>query len=530
MTDKKEQQADQPEKTNLDRRTILKAMVGVPVLGVFAWEAMKNLSYASEKADRTKLIIRELGLENRKAPKVIPGASLNKGDRLRIGIIGFGIRAVGLAGALGFRSVADVESRKEKGTLGAWMAQEDMNVELAGICDVFDLYAEKGMDIAKNGIRVNGDQGTGYPVKRYRTYKEMLNDKEIDAVIIATPEHHHAQMTIDAVQAGKHVYCEKSFVRTEEELHAVYAAVKSSNMVFQLGHQVTHNAMYQQAKEIIRKGILGKITLIETSTRRNSASGAWIRHMDRHGNAKPGNEQSIDWDQWLGDRPKVPFSIERFYNWSLWFDYSTGFLGQLFTHEFDAINQILGLGIPKSASSSGGNYFWKDNRESPDLIHSVFEYPERGLTLLYSGNLASSSLSQGRIIRGHEATMKISGGIEIFADKFSARYQKQISEGLIDPSVPMVTVGKNSGEIDATTSATAQYYASRGLTDTYINGQAVDVTYLHLKDWIDCIRNGGTPTVNIEMAFEEAVTVLMAHRSYLEKRQVQWDPVQRKIV
>jgi predicted dehydrogenase len=252
--------------------------------------------------------------------------------------------------------------------------------------------------------------------------------------------------------------------------------------------------------------------------------------MDRHGNAKPGNEQSIDWDQWLGDRPKVPFSIERFYNWSLWFDYSTGFLGQLFTHEFDAINQILGLGIPKSASSSGGNYFWKDNRESPDLIHSVFEYPERGLTLLYSGNLASSSLSQGRIIRGHEATMKISGGIEIFADKFSARYQKQISEGLIDPSVPMVTVGKNSGEIDATTSATAQYYASRGLTDTYINGQAVDVTYLHLKDWIDCIRNGGTPTVNIEMAFEEAVTVLMAHRSYLEKRQVQWDPVQRKIV
>ncbi|HBQ84539.1 MAG TPA: hypothetical protein DD745_16940 [Bacteroidales bacterium] len=134
----------------------------------------------------------------------------------------------------------------------------------------------------------------------------------------------------------------------------MYETVRNSDKVFQLGHQITQNVVFQQAKEIIKKDILGKITHIETTSNRNTASGAWIRHLDENGNPKPDDEKSIDWLQWLGSRPYFPFSIDRYYNWTKWFDYDTGMIGQLFTHEFDAVNQLLRIGIPKTAISSGG--------------------------------------------------------------------------------------------------------------------------------------------------------------------------------
>ena len=131
---------------------------------------------------------------------------------------------------------------------------------------------------------------------------------------------------------------------------------------------------------------------------------------------------------------------------------------------------------------------------------------------------------------GHDASMELGSAISITADGDSTRYKGQIEAGLIDPSVPMISFNPNLGTIDAVTSATEKYYAARGLTTTNINGRQVDVTHLHIREWINCIRNGGTPSANIEMAFEEGVTCLMAHKSYVEKRRVEWDPVNRKIV
>ena len=109
----------------------------------------------------------------------------------------------------------------------------------------------------------------------------------------------------------------------EDELHKVYAAVKQSNIVFQLGHQNSKNESFKKAKEIIDKNILGKITLVEATTNRNTKGGAWIRHLDGDGNPKPGSEKTIDWKQWLGNTPKVPFSIERYYGWARYFAYDT---------------------------------------------------------------------------------------------------------------------------------------------------------------------------------------------------------------
>jgi predicted dehydrogenase len=521
-----EKKSELEQKPMIKRRTLLKALVGVPVLGVFAFELFKKWTYDQEKKNR---ILQELGLGEIQAPVILKSSPGSKIELLRIGIIGFGNRAVSHANGLGYMHPNDVEGRKKNETLNDWLAQENLNVAITGICDVFDLHAENGLATANNDIRTGGGSPSGLPVKRYRTYQEMLDDKDIDAVMIATPDHHHAKITIAAAKAGKHVYCEKSPAHNEAELYEMYDTVKSSKIVYQLGHQVPQSVIFQQAKDIIKKDILGKITLVETTTNRNTSDGAWIRNLDKNGKPKPGDEKSIDWEQWLGSAPKVPFSLDRYYNWTKFFDYDFGLIGQLFTHEFDAVNQLLRIGIPKSVVSSGGIYYWKDNRDMPDLLHCVFEYPDRDLTLLYSATLANSR-SRGRVFMGHDASMELGSAISITADGDSTRYKKQIESGLIDPSGPMVSFNPNSGKIDAVTTATEKYYAARGLTTTTINGRPVDVTHLHIKEWIDCIRSGAAPSANIERAFEEGVACLMAHKSYVEKRRTEWDPVNRKIV
>jgi len=521
--DKIEKKSEEAPKTDSKRRTFIKALAGLPVIGLFAYELAAKRAYDQEKKNR---VMRDLGLQNMDAPVILKSS---KGDLLRIGIIGFGARAVSHANGLGYMHPADVEKSKKAGTFEDWLAQEDLNVAVTGICDVFDLHAENGLATINNKLRAGSTETAGIPVKRYHTYQEMLDDKDIDAVMIATPDHHHAIISAAAAKAGKHVYCEKSIALNEAELNEAYEAVTKSGIVFQMGHQITQSSIFKQAKEIIKKDILGKITLVETTTNRNSADGAWIRHLDANGNPKPGDEKSIDWKQWLGNTPDVPFTTNRYYNWQKYFAYETGMIGQLFTHEFDAINQLLRIGIPKAVVSSGGIYYWKDDRDMPDTLHCVFEYPERDLTLLYSASLCNSR-SRGRVFMGREASMELGSSISITADSESLRYKKQIEAGIIDPSGPMISFNPSSGRIDAVTSATEKYYAARGLTTTTINGRNVDVTHLHIKEWIDCIRNGGIPSANMERAYEEGIACLMAHRSYLEHRRIEWDTVNRRIV
>lgn len=511
-------------KFRMDRRTILKALAGIPILGVFAYQVFEKLIYEqSKKTNLLKILdLNKIQVQQKDSKR-------GTGKLIRIGFIGFGSRAVDLANGLGFMHPLDMEHRRQQGTLEEWISQENLNVAVTGVCDVFDLHAKMGIETFSNEMQAGGKRGAGLSVKRYLRYEDMLNDKDIDAVFIATPDHHHARMAIDAAKAGKHIYCEKSPCINETELHELYDTVKNSAIVYQLGHQISQSEVFKQAKEIIRKGILGKITLVETTSNRNTADGAWIRNLDEKGNPKPGDLNSIDWKQWLGKAPEVPFSLDRYYNWTKWFDYDIGMLGQLFTHEYDAVNQLLNIGIPKSAVASGGIYFWKDNREIPDLLNVVFEYPNKDLTLLYSATLENSR-QRGRIFMGNDASMELGSSVKITVDGDSARYKKLIAEGIVDPSVPMLSFDAGSDEIDARTSATEKYYASRGLTTTYVDGRKVDVTHLHIKEWIDCIRYGGMPTANIDRAFEEGVTIIMGHRAYLEGRKVEWDAERRKIV
>jgi predicted dehydrogenase len=517
----------QPDRhpNRISRRSVLKSLIGLPFAGVLGYGAFRKRMVDNEIKS---LISKELSLGDLKIPEMLYGTTSGNDELIRIGIIGFGRRARHLASALGYLHPDELERKKANGSLADYLAHEPLNVEIVAICDVFDLHAENGLIICTNNIRP-GQLKTKPSVKRYMRYQDLLADPLIDAVIIATPDHHHAQMAIDAARAGKHVYLEKSVAHGVEELEILYQTIKNSNIVFQLGHQITQNTVFQQAKEIIRNNLLGKISLIETTSNRNTQEEAWIRHLAPDGGFNPGDTDSIDWKQWLGNTPFVPFNVDRFYNWTKWFAYGTGLIGQLFTHEYDAINQLLNIGIPESVITSGGIYYWKDNREIPDTLHTVLEYSDKELTLLYSATL-SSSRNRGRVLMGHDASMELGDNVRIKVDKNSTRFRDGIRAGLIDTSFPIISFNPNLGKVDAITSASEKYYADRGLMSTTVNGVPIDVTHLHLREWLTCIRKNSVPSCNIDKAYQVGITCLMAHKSYMEKRQVYWDSTKRRMV
>jgi len=241
----------------------------------------------------------------------------------------------------------------------------------------------------------------------------------------------------------------------------------------------------------------------------------------------------------------VPFSKERYFRWRCWWDYGTGLSGDLFSHEYDAVNQILNLGIPETVVASGGIYFYKtdeffkyhdpeehpmeENRNVPDTFQIACEYPGRNLTLLYSSTL-SNNRNRGMVFMGHDASMEVSANLIVQAGYESTRYREKLRNGTIDSSLPLFQWQQGSDRIDAVTSPSDQYFISRGLMYTYRGGQRFPTNHFHIAEWLDVIRNGGTTSCNEDRGLEEAITCHMATRSYLEGRRVEWDPVRRRIV
>ena len=509
----------------MKRRELLKTLISVPVVGSFAYAWYRKRKY--ERFLKMN-IQEEFGI----APAPLPaGPESAGGKQIRLGLIGYGIRGRDLAEAAGFAHPKSIDDWKENALLNKtdhryeeYLQQGDLNVIMTGVCDIFDTYGvmaqEAGANVYRDGT---GGKMTDLP-KRYRTYQELIDAPDVDAIIIATPDHWHGPMTLAAARAGKHVYCEKPLTWSIPETYEVRQAVKDHKIVLQLGHQGRQNETYLKAREVISKGLLGKVNLVEVTTNRNNPNGAWVYPI--HTDANP---RTIDWNQFIGQAPWHEFSLERFFRWRCWWDYSTGLSGDLLTHEYDAMNQILGLGIPQTAVASGGIYYFKDGRTVPDVWHTVFEYPERDLTLMYSATLASNR-RRGRTIMGHDGFMELNSSMVVYADSASTRYREKIENGVIDPSLPIFSFTPGLKEVDAITSPTEEYFAGRGLMYTYRGGRRVNTTWLHIKEWLECIRNGGQPSCNIDRAFEEAMTAHMATIAHKENRKVTWDPLTETII
>ncbi len=457
------------------------------------------------------------------------------GKPIRLGIIGFGIRGEQLCRALGFATkewLADMKEASAKNPndtrLAEFLEQENLNVKITAVCDVFDVNAERVL---------NSFSTAENKVTRYTTHRELVNSGEVDAVLIATPDHWHAPMSVDALNAGVHVYVEKPMTHSITETYTLRDAVRNNfKTVFQVGHQHRQTQSFLTAMDIIQKKTLGHVSLVQTNTNRNDDNGAW--QYDIHEKASP---STIDWDQFLGNAPKVPFNKEHFFRWRKWWAYGSGLSGDLLTHDYDRINCILKMGIPNSVMASGGIYTHRDGRNVPDVLQVNMEYPdfstgssqekgkEKGMTFVYSATLGNQ-FDRPTYLMGHDATMELGNVISIYADARSTRYAEMLNEKRIDAEIPIYQYNPMANATDAVTSATAKYFANKGLLWTYRDGKRVDSTFLHMREWLSCIRNGGNPSCGIQEGFEEAISAHMAGLSYKLGRRIEWDPKEEKII
>ena len=504
------------------RRTVIKGLAGLPIVG----GALVGAAGVSQSAKKEReSILKTLNINASPPP---PVGSMS-GDPIKIGIIGFGIRGEQLCRAAGFATNEWLENAREavaknprNTRLKSFQEQEDLNIRITAVCDLFDIRAEIALASFGNNI------------KRYATYKELLDKGDVDGVIIATADHWHAPIAIAALEAGKHVYVEKPMTHNIAETYALREAAKNSSAVFAVGHQHRQTQSFLTAQDVIKKNILGHISLIQANTNRNSDNGAWQYHI--HEKASP---QTVDWQQFLGSAPEIPFNKEHFFRWRKWWAYGSGLSGDLMTHDYDRINCILEMGIPRYVTASGGIYTHRDGRNVPDVFQVNMEYPEfvtgastektRGMTLMYSATLGNQH-GRKTLLMGNDGTMELGNSLTIFADPRSERYKPTVRKYGIRPGDPIYSYNPASDQVDGITSATSKYFADKGLLWTYRDGKLVDSTFLHIKEWLSCIRNGGSPSCGIKEGFEEAITAHMAGLAYKIGRRVEWDPVKEEII
>ena len=509
------------------RRDILKGLSGIPFLGTVWWA---GASFSKNIQKEKSKILESLNIDAVLPP---PTGSMS-GDPVRVGIIGFGIRGNQLCRALGFATKSWLSDMKESVSanpqdtrLNEFLDQENLNVKLTAVSDVFDVQAE----IALDSFNTDTNQ-----IRRYRTYEEMLDSGNVDAVIIATPDHWHAPIAIAALHADVHVYVEKPMTHNITETYALRVATLNSKTVLMLGHQHRQTQSFLTAQDIINKNVLGHVSLIQANTNRNSDNGAWQYHI--HEKASP---QTIDWNLFLGNAPNVSFNKEHFFRWRKWWAYGSGLSGDLMTHDYDRINCVLNMGIPKSVITSGGIYTHRDGRNVPDVMQINMDYPdfstgstqeqgkEKGMTLVYSATLGNQ-YDRNTILMGHDGTMQLGNRLAVYIDPRSTRFADLLEDNNIDVSVPVYEYDPAAGELDGITSATSRYFANKGLLWTYRDGKRVDSTFLHLREWLSCIRNGGKPSCGIKEGFEEAITAHMGSLSYKLGRRIEWDAGKEEIV
>jgi len=245
------------------------------------------------------------------------------------------------------------------GTADANTAITIPGVKLVAACDLYD------------GRLADARKLYGNDIFTTRDYKEILQRKDIDAVIVATPDHWHKDISVDAMNSGKSVYCEKPMVHDVTEGSAVVEAQAKNKVVFQVGSQGVSSLGNEKAKELLAAGAIGKLNYAEGFWARNSPNGAW-----QYTIPADGNEKTVGWKTFLNKYPDRPFDAKRFFRWRCYRDYGTGVSGDLFVHLFSSLHFITNSKGPQKIMAMGGLRFWKDGREVPDILMGMFDYAE----------------------------------------------------------------------------------------------------------------------------------------------------------
>ena len=312
------------------------------------------------------------------APGVLPALGAN--GKLRIGWIGTGAR--------GYHCMNQL-----------YLASAPL-VEITAVCDTYQTWLNR----AKERVQALGKNTP----KTYLDYRELLADPNVDAVVVSTPEHLHFPMTMAAIQAKKHSYVEKPLAHTIEEGAALVKASEASGLVLQVGTQNRSNKLYLRAKEMYERGDIGQIHCVRAFWYRNFLPADPVPAPWRYVIPADASPQNTDWDRFLGPAPKRPWDKHRYFQWRNYWDYSGGISTDLLVHQTDISNYVLGKTVPVACMASGGIYMWgpPDDREVPDTLSAIYEYPDR-FHLNYSCFFGNDQFGYGEEFLGYEGTIMV---------------------------------------------------------------------------------------------------------------------------
>ncbi|HUK17792.1 MAG TPA: Gfo/Idh/MocA family oxidoreductase [Bryobacteraceae bacterium] len=355
-----------------------------------------------------------------------------------------------------------------RGTFVMTVFQKDPSVRVGAICDVYEPNLEKAISTAS--------QIPGSKPKAYRNYKDLLADQDVQAVLIATPEHWHAQMVLDALAAGKDIYVEKPLCHTPEEGASLVEAEKKTRGIIQVGMQRRSYDLFQQGRELVAARKLGTVRMVRSWWLNNYLGGGVALKLDG----------PLDWEQWQGHAPRREFDANRFRQWRFYSDYAGGIVADQGAHVFDGIHMLMGAGYPAAVNASAGKPH-KPGVDQPESVVAIAEYPE--------------------------------DFIAVFSINYAAMQYKLRNDQLnqLDGDLARMDIGREELKLfskGAEDEPSLVQKSARGF------GYATD---LHVQNFLDCVRTRKQPAAPMRIAFQAALVVQMANLSLKQGRRLRWN-------
>ena len=420
------------------------------------------------------------------SPLLAQNSKIAANDRIQIALIG--------AGGMGSADVAS--------------ALQIPGVEIVAAADVYD------------GRLQRAKERWGDKLFTTRDYREVLARPDIDAVIVGTPDHWHAQISIDAMNAGKDVYVEKPMVQKVEDGRRVVETQKKTGRILQVGSQRVSSVVYAKAKDLLKAGAIGQLNMIEAWWDRNSAVGAWQYAIPP--DASPAN---IDWDRFLGSAPKRPFEPVRLFRWRNYQDYGTGVAGDLFVHLFSGMHYIMDTLGPQRVFATGGLRYWKDGRDVPDVMQGIYDYPETkthpAFNLALKVNFVSGvGESSGFRFVGSEGVLTVGNSVTLTKQPRESEpgytidtFPKAVREKFLDEYKRKYPPQRATADA-IRPKAQEEYSAPRGYNE-HVE---------HHRVFFDAVRSRKPVVEDAAFGLRAAGPAVLSNTSYFERRVVNWDP------
>jgi predicted dehydrogenase len=390
------------------------------------------------------------------------------------------------------------------GTQDAITALKVPGVKLVAVCDLY------------NGRLKDAKDKWGAAIFTTRSYKELLNRKDIDAVIVATPDHWHQQISIDAMRAGKHVYCEKPMVHSVAEGPAVIKAQKETGKIFQVGSQGVSSLGNEKAKQLLKDGAIGELNYAEGFWARRAALEVW-----QYPIPADASTETVDWDTYISNTTKRSFDAMRFFRWRNYTDYGTGMAGDLFVHLFSSLHFITDSHGPSKIYAAGGLRYWHDGREVPDVLLGTFDYQKA------ASNPAFNLSLRCNFVDGTSGTTYLKlvgseGAMDITWDSVTLKRNKSVDS---DDPFYIEKLKQAGGDISGRKKMMGPESMTFEAEKGYLGGP-----YDHMNNFFTAIRTNGKVTEDAVFGYRAAAPALLCNDSYFQNAPMFWDPESMLII